>query len=165
MNKRCSEFISWAKDNGWDITLKSESGLELGDSIISRYKEIPPNYVEFLKRVKQCIAPNEKTWFICEDEYNNNSNIAFKWNEFELLSLEAAENDKEWKTEIVSWWDKHLPIVMSVDEGYSFYAIDLNDNIGSIVQGFEPEFEEVEKIANNIEDFLELIITGTIELL
>ncbi|WP_333651506.1 SMI1/KNR4 family protein [Lacrimispora sp.] len=165
MNKKYSEFISWAKDNGWDITFKSESGLELADNIISRYKEIPQSYVEFLKGIKQCIAPSEKTWFICEDEYNNNSNIAFKWNEFELLSLEAAENDKEWKTEIVSWWDKHLPIVMSVDEGYSFYAIDLNDNIGSIVQGFEPEFEEVEKIANNIEDFFELIITGTIELL
>ncbi|WP_097007038.1 SMI1/KNR4 family protein [Lacrimispora amygdalina] len=165
MNTRCNEFISWAKDKGWDITFKSESGLELDDSIISRFNGIPQSYVEFLKIVKQCIAPSEKTWFICQDEYNNISNIAFKWNEFELLSLEVAENDNEWKKEIVSWWDKHLPIVMSVDEGYSFYAIDLNDNIGSIVQGFEPEFEEVEKIADNIEDFFELIVKGKIELL
>lgn len=164
MNIRCNEFMSWATDNGWDIIFKSESELELDNSIISRYNGIPQGYVEFLKVVKQCIAPSEKTWFVCEDEYNNISNIAFKWNEFESLSLEFAENDEAWKTEIVSWWDKHLPIVMSVDDGYYFYAIDLSDNIGSIVQGFEPEFEEVEKIANNIEEFFELIVMGKIEL-
>jgi len=117
----------------------------LSDSIVSRYKEIPQGYLEFLKNIKQCIAPSEKTWFICENEYNNNSDVAFKWNEFELLSLEAAENDKEWRAKIISWWDKHLPIVMSVHGGYSFYAINLTGNTGSIVQGFEPEFEEVEK--------------------
>lgn len=44
-------------------------------------------------------------------------------------------------------------------------VIDLANNTGAIVQGFEPEFEEVEKIANNIEDFFELIITNRIELL
>lgn len=57
------------------------------------------------------------------------SDITFKWYEFELISLEDAENDKKWKEEIASWRDKHLPIVMSVDEGYSFYAIDLTDNM------------------------------------
>ncbi|MGN6710526.1 SMI1/KNR4 family protein [Anaerocolumna jejuensis] len=165
MNKRCSEFISWARDNGWDIITRSETGLELSDSIASRYKEIPEGYLEFLNKVKQCITPSQKTWFICEDEYNNSSDIAFKWNEFEELSLEAAEDNKEWKAEIISWWDKHLPIIMSVGEGYSFYAIDLANNTGAIVQGFEPEFEEVEKIANNIEDFFELIITNRIALL
>lgn len=163
MNKS-NEFIKWAKDKGWDITFKLKSELELNNSLITRYKGISSCYVEFLKAVKQCITPSEKTWFLCEDNYNNISNIAFKWNEFELISLEAAEDDREWKEEIVSWWDKHLPIVMSVGEGYSFYAIDLVDDIGSIVQGFEPEFEEVEKVANSIEDFFDLIIEGTIEL-
>lgn len=164
MNKKCSEFINWAKDNGWDITDKYEYELNLNDSITLRYKEIPEVYLEFLKRVKKCITPSEKTWFICEDEYNNNSDIAFKWNEFEVLSLEVAENDDEWKVEITSWWDKYLPIVMSVDDGYSFYAIDLTNDIGAIVQGYEPEFEEVEKIANNIEDFFELIISKRIDM-
>ncbi|OAB26873.1 glucan biosynthesis protein, partial [Paenibacillus macquariensis] len=135
MNKKYSEFISWTKDNGWDITDKSEYELNLNDSIASRYKEIPEGYLDFLKRVKECITPSEKTWFICEDEYNNNSDSAFKWNEFEVLSLEAAENDEKWKSEITSWWDKYLPIVMSVDDGYSFYAIDLTNDIGAIVQG------------------------------
>lgn len=164
MNKKCSEFISWAKDNGWDITDKSEYEVNLNESITSRYKEIPEDYLEFLKKIKQCIAPSNKIWFICEDEYNNNSDIAFKWNEFEVLSLEVAENDEEWKAEIILWWNNYLPIVMSVNNGYSFYAIDLMNDIGAIVQGYEPEFEEVEKIANSLEDFFELIMSNSIEI-
>ena len=165
MNKSCSDFISWIENNGWNITCKSETELKLNYNIVSRYKDISQSYIEFLKRVKQCIAPSQKAWFVCEDEYNNNSEIAFKWNEFELLSLKAAENNEKWKAEIISWWDKYLPIVMSVNGGYSFYAIDLIDNIGSIVHGFEPEFEEAEKIANSVEEFFEMIMTNMIELI
>ncbi|WP_338551334.1 SMI1/KNR4 family protein [Paenibacillus sp. KS-LC4] len=164
INMKCCEFISWTKDNGWKITDKSEYELNLNESIVSRYKEIPESYLEFLKRVKKCITPSEKTWFICEDEYNNNADSAFRWNEFEVLSLEAAENDAEWKSEITSWWDKYLPIIISVDDGYSFYAIDLTNDIGAIVQGNEPEFEEVEKIANSFEDFFQLIMSNIIKM-
>lgn len=132
------------------------------------FQEVLNNLLKlFLRRtkiVKQLISPNEKTWFLCEDEYNNNSDIAFKWNEFELLSLEVAEDDDEWRSEITSWWDKKLPIVMSVNDGYSFYAIDLSNDKGAIVRGYEPEFEEVEKVANTIEDFFELIMLNKIEI-
>ncbi|MFQ9546146.1 MAG: hypothetical protein ACLR02_14135 [Clostridium sp.] len=48
---------------------------------------------------------------------------------FILLSLEVAEDNDEWKLEIISWWDEKLPIVMSVDGEYSFYAIDLSNRI------------------------------------
>lgn len=164
MSKKYLEFIDWTKKNNWDLIEKNEDSLMLKDNIVSRYKCIPDTYIELLKRVKQLISPNEKTWFLCEDEYNNNSDIAFKWNEFELLSLEVAEDDEEWKSEIISWWDEKLPIVMSVDGGYSFYAIDLSDNKGAIVRGYEPEFEEVEEVASNIEEFLELIMLNKIEI-
>lgn len=59
---------------------------------------------------------------------------------------------------------KKLPIVMSVNDGYSFYAIDLSNDKGAIVRGYEPEFEEVEKVANTIEDFFELIMLNKIEI-
>lgn len=164
MNKKFKEFISWAKDNGWDVIDKDKEEINLELSIISRYKEIPIEYQEFLKLVKHCISPSEKTWFICENEYNGDSDSEFKWNEFELLSLEVAKNDKEWELEISKWWEKHLPIVMSVDDIYSFYAIDLVEDTGAILKGYEPEFEEVEKVANNIEEFFELIMTNRIEM-
>lgn len=163
MNKKIDEFIIWANENGWDITKKSGVQLNLDSSIISRYNEIPNEYLDFLSMVKKCITPNEKAWFICEDEFNNSSDIAFKWNEHELLSLEAAMDDYIWKSEITTWWDNYLPIVMSVDGGYSFYAIDLTNDKDAIVRGYEPEFEEVEKVANTLEEFLELIMSNSIE--
>lgn len=162
MKKQIEEFINWARQNGWQIVLKAEYQSNLDDAIVARYKKIPDEYLEFLKMIKQCITPNEKAWFICEDEYNDHSDIAFKWNEFELISLEGADDD--WKVEISSWWDKYLPIIMSVDSGYSFFAIDLTNDLGAIVQGYEPEFEEVEKVAANLEELFQLIMSNKIKL-
>ncbi|MGG3279103.1 SMI1/KNR4 family protein [Paenibacillus solani] len=163
MSNKISEFITWANENGWAITIDRDRNINLGGAFISRYKEIPNEYLGFLSAVKQCVTPNEKTWFLCEDEYNNRSDDAFKWNEIESLSLEAATEDDIWRSEITAWWDNYLPIVMSVDGGYSFYAIDLNNDKGAIVRGYEPEFEEVEKVANHLEDFLVWIMTNSIE--
>ncbi|WP_036660999.1 MULTISPECIES: SMI1/KNR4 family protein [unclassified Paenibacillus] len=163
MNDKINEFMIWAEENGWTITKNEDHQLHLAGSLLSRYKEIPNDYLEFLSVVKRCITPDEKTWFLCEDEYNNRSEAEFKWNEFEMLSLEAARDDELWKSEITAWWDSYLPIVMSVDGGYSFYAIDLTNDIGAIVRGYEPEFEEVEQAAHNLEEFLELIMSNSIE--
>ncbi|MGG3889855.1 SMI1/KNR4 family protein [Metabacillus fastidiosus] len=158
------KFINWAKESDWTIVFKSEYQLNLDESIVTRYKNIPNEYLEFLKMIKQCITPSEKTWFICEGEYNNDLDIALKWNEFELISLEAAGGDNDWKSDITLWWDKYLPIVMSVDGGYSFYAIDLTNDIGAIVHGYEPEFQEVEKVADNLDGLFELIMLNKIKL-
>ncbi|MFD7522298.1 SMI1/KNR4 family protein [Paenibacillus chitinolyticus] len=162
MDKKIGEFMIWANENGWAITEKSGVQLNLDSSIVSRYKEIPNEYLDFLSVVEKCMTPNEKTWFNCEDEFNNSSDSAFKWNEVELLSLEAAVNDDNWKSEITAWWDNYLPIVMSVDGGYSFYAIDLTHDKGAIVRGYEPEFEEVDKVANSLGEFLELIMSNSL---
>lgn len=158
------EFVAWAKQNGWEVTEKSDPHLHLSSSIASRFKELPNEYAAFLSTVAKCITPNEATWFICEDDFNTNSDTAFKWNEFELLSLEAAAGDADWRSEITAWWDNYLPIVMSVDDGYSFYAIDLTRDRGAIVRGAEPEFEEVDKVANTFEQFLAMIMSNAIEL-
>ncbi|MBP2110406.1 hypothetical protein J2Z70_000545 [Paenibacillus silagei] len=71
-----------------------------------------------------------------------------------MLSVEAAAGDPAWQSEITAWWDHHMPIVMSVGDGYSFYAIDLTTDSGAIVRGAEPEFEEVEKVADSFGEFL-----------
>lgn len=55
------KFINWAKESGWTIVFKSEYKLNLDKSIVTRYKNIPNEYLEFLKMIKQCITPSEKT--------------------------------------------------------------------------------------------------------
>lgn len=93
MNDKINEFMIWAEDNGWTITTNQDHQLHLAGSLLSRYKEIPNDYLEFLSVVKRCSTPDEKTWFLCEDEYNNRSDTDFKWNEFEMLSFEENINN------------------------------------------------------------------------
>lgn len=164
MDKVVPDFITWAELSGWMITLKLEPELQLNQQWTARYKIIPAEYASFLRLVSQCMTSSEQTWFLCEADYNNSSNSEFHWNEYELISLEAAANDDVWKSEITSWWDQYLPIMMSVHNGYSFYAIDLNNEIGSIVRGEEPEFEEVNKIADNLHHFFRQIMSDSIKL-
>ncbi len=156
------EFIEWAKVNSWEIN--ENDTVNLCNEVIGRYKVIPYEYLEFIKQIKQCISSSKKSWLICEEEYNGKSDIAFKWNDFEILSLEAAENDLEWKSEIKNWWNRYFPILMSVNNGYSFYAIDTEDEKGAIVYGSEPEFEEVDIVADNFMEFLDMIVNKEIEL-
>lgn len=158
------EFIEWAKISSWDIKEHENHTVNLCDKVTGRYKVIPYEYLEFIKQIKQIISANEKSWFLCEEEYNGKSDITFKWNEFEILSLEVAEDDIEWKNEIQKWWNRYFPILMSVDNGYSFYAIDTENEKGAIVYGCEPEFEQVDIVADNFMKFLDMIVNKEIEL-
>ncbi|WP_340026517.1 SMI1/KNR4 family protein [Paenibacillus sp. FSL K6-1096] len=155
------EFITWAEEHGWEIKRKSGSELHLDSGITSRYKGWPNEYLEFLEVVETCVAPDEQTWFICEAEFNHSAETEFRWNEFEMLSVEAAAGDPAWLSEITAWWDHHLPIVMSVEDGYSFYAIDLTTDSGVIVHGCEPEFEEVETVADSFGEFLAWLMSDS----
>ncbi|MCM1508923.1 MAG: hypothetical protein NC177_17585 [Ruminococcus flavefaciens] len=97
-------------------------------------------------------------WFLCRKDYENSENPdGFSWNEFEKISLESAESDGE-KEKIKKWWECHLPVAMSVNGEYTFLAIDLEN--GSIVQGYEPDFEATETVAGNFEELIKMIIAG-----
>ena len=80
----------------------------------------------------------------------------FQWNDLELQSLEYADNDSG----IIAYWDKHLPIFISVDGEYSYYAI--NTENGNIVVGYEPEFEVSSVVADDFYTFIGKIISGEI---
>ncbi|MDR6724481.1 hypothetical protein J2W91_002949 [Paenibacillus amylolyticus] len=164
MRSTFHEFILWAETNGWAIRSESSHDLNLDANVITRYNHIPNEYLDFLRVVKQCVSPSEQTWFLCENEYNLSTDTAFQWNEFELLSLEAAAGDDPWTSEIKTWWDHYLPIIISVHGGYSFYAMDLSNEIGAIVHGEEPEFEEVTKVADHLDEFLQGIMLSSIVL-
>lgn len=160
--KKIEKFIEWAKNNSWDIKERNTEELKLCKSIIDRYENIPIEYIEFLNRVEQCISPSETSWILCEGEYNGTSDIEFDWNEFENISLEACEDDNELTREVNEFWNRHLPILMCVNGEYSFYAIDMKNKM--IVYGYEPEFEEVEVVANDFFEFLELIMINKVKL-
>jgi hypothetical protein len=159
--KEINDFINWAKENGWKITLNKNNEKKLPQNITERYI-IPDEYKKFLRNVELCTNANENVWFLCTEDYFPKSEGTFRWNEFELISLEAANDDTELINEIKNYWDKHFPIIMSVEGDYEYYAINVGDE--KIVYGYEPEFEESEIVANNFEELLEKITKEEIKL-
>ena len=99
-------------------------------------------------------------WFLSYQDFSKNDENSFSWNEFECQSIDSAL-DEEMLSDIKSFWDKHLPILMSVKNGYSYVAIGIGEfNNGKIFYGTEPEYEDVAIIANSFYEFKEKYISA-----
>ncbi len=160
MNK-IETFLEWAANNGWEIQQRRDGNINLAKKIFQRYPKIPNEFIEFLRITNICITPDEKSWFLCLNEYNGAADLAFSWNEIEKMSL--VEGDNRYNEPIITFWNTHLPIALSVRNGYAYFAIDVGKDYGSIVYGYEPEFEEPEKVASSFYEFLDMIITNGLE--
>ena len=155
------KFIAFLKDNDWKIEENDTECDVYSNAVLSAYGHLPAALIELLQKYKSVASGDDTSFFLCVDDYSGESDLAFKWNEFELISLEAAEGDEDWTNDIRSWWKTKLPFYMSVDGEYSFYAIDTEDN-GAILSGYEPEFEEADKVADDFEDFISKVLSGEI---
>ncbi|MDE6387221.1 MAG: SMI1/KNR4 family protein [Lachnospiraceae bacterium] len=162
VKKLINTFMAYMKEHGWNIEVNEMQNVSLPEAITSRYTNIPKQWLEFAKNIKQMISADETMWFLCSEDFNMQEIGAFQWNEWELISLESAKGDTEWENEIKKFWDNHLPIVMSVKGGYSYYAISIKD--GSVIHGAEPEFAECEAVASSFTDFMEKIVKNELQL-
>ena len=136
------KFNLWLKENGWNVKLNPTKYDWMGNQVLNKYSHLPEKFVNILEDYQYISSKDDTTWFICGEDYLDNSDDAFKWNEFELMSLEIAEGDEIWKKKIENWWSDKLPFIMSVKGEYSYYAIDFGNPRGAIIMGEEPEFEE-----------------------
>jgi hypothetical protein len=59
---------------------------------------------------------------------------------------------------IVAFWDRHLPVLMSVRDGYGYLAIE-RDSL-RVVSGREPEYEETTPVADTVGEALALVAAG-----
>lgn len=162
LSELAEKFFKWAKDNGWNIELSNEK-IELPKEIVERYAFIPADWLDFIQCFKVCANGADNIWFSLPGDFADSSDDeAFRWNEFEHISLDAAEDegDEAWQAEIRGFWSNYLPIVMSVGGDYHYYAIGIKT--GEIFEGWEPEFEEPEICAMSFTDFIEKIISGKI---
>ena len=93
------------------------------------------------------------------EDFNGESDSGFRWNEFELMGLDALKDDEESCDMIRQFWDNHIPILMSVKDGYRYLSIDLSpENYGKIYYGVEPEFEEsAEMVCDSFNHLLEML--------
>lgn len=156
------EFLDYIKEQGWKVVLHQKKEKFLPQVIKERYKTVPQSWLDFINTVRSMQNNDETTWFLCQDAFDRQKQSAFGWNEWETLSLDSAEHDIAWEMEIKEFWDRHLPILMSVQNGYAYYAICVED--GSIVYGAEPEFERCIIVAPSFEAFLRKIVQQEISI-
>lgn len=151
-------FIEILKKNGWEITLREPNEpLSLNETIKRRFKEMPLDYIDFISNIESCLNEDGKVGFWTDIDFSGKSDSAFKWNEFESMSLEAVGKYPELKKEVIDFWEKHLPIMLSVKADYAYIALEFKDNkFCKVVYGIEPEFEEVTVLCNSFSEFQEM---------
>jgi hypothetical protein len=156
MSEPLTELVNRLRASGWKVEEHSSRKRQFPKTVAARYPKLPPLFVEFLATVSRCEDASQTTWFLCAAEYSGESDAAFRWDEWERMSLEALAGDERGCANVRRFWDSHLPIVQSVGDGYAYFAIRTSaDGFGCVVEGREPEFEEVSVVADSFVEFLE----------
>ena len=153
-------FFDRLQSRGWKIERYEGASPGVPEALRRRYPAAE-QWLSWIGGVKSAVSGDEAVGLLCAEDYAGQSATAFRWNEWELLSLESAEGDPAWEAEIRRFWDLHLPIVMSVAGGrYSYHALSAAD--GAVVSGGEPEFEACERTAGSLREFAEKFAEGMV---
>jgi hypothetical protein len=140
---------------GWQFHAASSTSDSIPDQVSKRYHSLPDELVSFLGSFASCADPADTSWFNSFDSVRHPGE--FEYNEFELMSLEAAGNDESLAAAVRAFWTDHFPLFISVAGSYQYFAYVLNGpEQGSVVYGYEPEFEEPSSVAPSLSDFLTL---------
>lgn len=151
-------YLGLLRSKGWGVERGGADGLAPAGAFAARHRTLPEDYAEFLRRVASCVNADETVWFLCAADYNGESASAFAWDEFERMSLEAAEGDERAARDVREFWDRHVPFLLSVKADYAYLAFSVGggDDHGSIVVGHAPDTEAVTKVCDSFADFVRL---------
>jgi hypothetical protein len=141
--------------SGWTVENLPQH-VSLPVEVTQRYPGIPDEYRTLLESVALVAAPNDSAWLVTGAEFAGTADSAYSWNEWEQQSLDAAGKDDALRASVRSFWDRHMPILMSVKSGYAYFALDLQTL--QVVQGEEPEYEETSLLAESLEELFHLIV-------
>ncbi len=146
------------RELGWTVVC-SASPRELPSDVQERYEWVPVDVRAIIGEVLAAESPDEKAWLLGAGDFDGSTGAAFKWNEWEQLSLDAAQGDPELVSGICAFWDTHFPVGMSTKRGYAYFALRRSDL--QVVVGEEPEFEESARaVAASFQAFLEALAAG-----
>ena len=101
-NTNYDEFVAFLKDNNWKIELNNDN--YKSTELEKRYKNISIEWIDFIKQYSKIENEEQTIWFLCFRDFDN-TNTPFQYKEFELISLESAdENSKE---DIIKYWNEN----------------------------------------------------------
>ena len=156
--RELASILDRLRGHGWRIAEKHHAQFRLPDSLHARYPHLPDDLEAFLTRVEVCVNLEENAWILCQSDYEGRSGSAFAWDEFEQMSLDAAGDDRELATQIESFWNRHFPFYFSVADRYSYCAVTVSpEDFGTVIEGFEPEFEDAMVLCNSFTEFIETL--------
>lgn len=146
-------FLAHLEQLGWIVEQNIDQPLRLDEISIDKLKCAGTEFEELVTSYFACSNQSDDVWFLSWADYAEKSDSSFSWNEFELQSLEAALDESQ-KNQVVAFWSKHVPFLVSVRSGYSYIAMSIDDStFGRIVTGNEPEYEETVTLSNSLTDF------------
>jgi hypothetical protein len=141
--------------HGWDVAPP-----EPGQALPARYGSLPDALQAWLASFARCANPEGTAWFVAmadviRDAAGLTPEDAFRHDEFERLSLEAAGDDAPWARAIRDFWQRHFPLWLRVDGDYEYCALVLDGpGRGTVVHAVAPDFEATSTIAASLPDFL-----------
>src|SRR5512147_863032 len=102
------------RKRAWIIKESGDPPAPLPEHIRERYPAIPVEVTDFLGGLELCHNGAENAWIMTPSDFRRTTDEGFRWNEYELMSLDSAQDDPERQAEIRAFWSQHLPIMMAV---------------------------------------------------
>jgi hypothetical protein len=137
---------------GWTVRHAARPRELLSPAISGRYVGLPNEVRTFLSAIDACCSPDQTAWFLTADDYARTNGPALRWNEIEMMGLEAADGDPDWQREVTAFWDRHFPVMLAVHSDYDYLAVSLDS--GAVVHGHAPEWAETSPVAGSFPEFL-----------
>nr|WP_314593989.1 hypothetical protein [uncultured Porphyromonas sp.] len=157
-----SWFIELLLQRGWSFSpLTEKQGDDLSSAsnrALNLIKATPQSFQAFIHSFQELSSSGEDSWFLSYSDYLESNDAGFSWNEYEKLSIQAAEEDgdDDEKAFLTEFWNSYLPFAYSLRNGYAYLAIGMfGANKGKIIYGREPMFEEFSVEAESFEELLD----------
>jgi SMI1 / KNR4 family (SUKH-1) len=152
-----ADLLAALETKGWTVRRAAASSPLLPPPVQQRYPRVPAELTGFLEALESCVNAEENIWFLCPGDYRTEAAEGFRWNEFELMSLEATDDPAE-QEKIRRFWDQHLPFMLAVHSDYDYIAVSLAEKTyGQIVHGCGDDFEDPSPVAASFAQFLALL--------
>ena len=153
-------LLSILRSFEWHVVLRPSASF-LPIEVRRRYPRLPENVESFLSSIEVCTNKDETVWFLTQRDYGANRDGMFRWNEHELMCLDAAGGDNEEEERVRAFWSRHFPFMFAVHSDYDYLAVDLSpEAYGQIVHGYMPEPEQTSLVARSFSEFV-LMFTET----
>ena len=150
-----SALLAALRKRGWVVKEHAEPVALLPNELRARYPAVPPAVIDFLGRLEVCHNAEENVWFLTAEDYRKTDDDGFRWNEYEVMSLDSRKGDPSAAARIRAFWNDHLPIMLAVHSDYDYLAVRVAEpKRGPIVHGVE-EWENPSRIAPTFEAFLQ----------